>query len=314
MWKFENLFVNFVFGEIIVLGCVDYDGNQQLPPVLPWGLSDCIFCVFLYFPILYFLLYKLGLSTVCLETIWRASVTCLYFWACFCICLCVFHRACILYFYISYFTFLTKQAEYGKIRISRSRARHSPSLAFEDLYLYLYLCCLYFFISVFFYFIFHIEYGVIGSSRPSARHLPGLWGFEASTRGAGAAAGQMPATPLLSISPLPSFVMSPSIQPYEGDFVLCLPTGNIDVFFLQMPALALNISPLRSPKLLFCVLTILLFELSNVHINASDSPILLFELSNVHINASDSPRVLMTRDYSKFSWQTLKGLCNCYVQ
>ena len=172
VWKFENLFVNFVFGEIIVLGCVDYDGNQQLPPVLPWGLSDCIFCVFLYFPILYFLLYKLGLSTVCLETIWRASVTCLYFWACFCICLCVFHRACILYFYISYFTFLTKQAEYGKIRISRSRARHSPSLAFEDLYLYLYLCCLYFFISVFFYFIFHIEYGVIGSSRPSAATCP----------------------------------------------------------------------------------------------------------------------------------------------
>ena len=107
----------------------------------------------------------------------------------------------------------------------------------------------------------------------------------------------MPATPLLSISPLPSFGMSPSIQPYKGDFVLCLPTGNRDLFFLQMPALALNISPLRSQKLLSCVLAILLFE-----------------LSNVHINAPDSPRVLMTRDYSKFSWQTLKGLCNCYVQ
>ena len=220
------------------------------------------FVFFLYFSILYFLLYKLGLSAVCLEPTWPASVTCLYFWVCFCICLCVFHRVCILYFYISYFTFLTKQAEYGKIRISRSRARHSPSLAFEDLYLYLYLCCLYFFISVFFYFIFHIEYGVIGSSRPSARHLPGLWGFEASTRGAGAAAGQMPATPLLSISPLPSFGMSPSIQPYRGDFVLCLPVGNIDVSSLRMPVLALNISPLSSQILLSCVFVLLLFELS----------------------------------------------------
>ena len=46
VWKFENLFVNFVFGEIIVLGCVDYDWNQQLPSILPWGLSGCIFCVF----------------------------------------------------------------------------------------------------------------------------------------------------------------------------------------------------------------------------------------------------------------------------
>ena len=281
VWKFENLFVNFVFGEIIVLGCVDYDWNQQLPPVLPWGLSDCIFCVFLYFPILYFLLYKLGLSTVCLETIWRASVTCLYFWACFCICLCVFHRACILYFYISYFTFLTKQAEYGKIGSSRPglwRSLFVLVLFVFVLFVFLYFCV----------FLFHISYWVWvrcdWKQQAQRRHLPGLWGFEASTRGAGAAAGQMPATPLLSISPLPSFVMSPSIQPYEGDFVLCLPTGNIDVFFLQMPALALNISPLRSPKLLFCVLTILLFE-----------------LSNVHINASDSPRELVTRDCSKFS-------------
>ena len=72
----------------------------------------------------------------------------------------------------------------------------------------------------------------------------------------------MPATRLLSISPLPSFGMSPSIQPYKGDFVLCLPIGNIDVFSLQMPALALNISLLSSQILLSCVFVILLFELS----------------------------------------------------
>ena len=164
-----------------------------------------------------------------------ASVTCLYFWACFCICLCVFHRACILYFYISYFTFLTKQAEYGKIGSSRPglwRSLFVLVLFVFVLFVFLYFCV----------FLFHISYWVRCDWKQQAqrRHLPGLWGFEASTRGAGAAAGQMPATPLLSISPLPSFVMSPSIQPYEGDFVLCLPTGNIDVFFSTNACLSIE--------------------------------------------------------------------------
>ena len=185
-WKFENLFVNFVFGEIIVLGCVDYDWNQQLPPVLPWGLSDCIFCVFLYFPILYFLLYKLGLSTVCLETTWRASVTCPYFWVWFCICLCVFHRACILNFYTSYFTFLTKQAEYGKIGSSRPTARHLPSLWRSLFVLVLFVFVLFVFLY-FCVFLFHISYWVRCDWKQQAQRPPParplrLWGLDSWSR------------------------------------------------------------------------------------------------------------------------------------
>ena len=204
------------------------------------GTSSCHLSYLEDYPIAYFVFFCIFLSCISFFTNW-AWVRCVwkqhgqqvspaYIFGFLSVSVCVYFIVlvfCISIFHILHFW----QNKLSRVRLEAAGLEPAICLAFEDLCLYLfylYLCCLYFFISVFFYFIFHIEYGVIGSSRPSARHLPGLWGFEASTRGAGAAAGQMPATPLLSISPLPSFGMSPSIQPYKGDSVLCLPVGNTD--------------------------------------------------------------------------------------
>ena len=181
VWKFENLFVNFVFGEIIVLGCVDYDWNQQLPPVLPWGLSDCIFCVFFVFSYLVFPSLQIGPEYGVFGNNMASKCHLPSFLG-----LCVFHRACILYFYISYFTFLTKQAEYGKIGSSRPRARHLPSLWRSLFVLVLFVFVL--FVSLYFcVFLFHNSYWVRCDWKQQAQRPPParplrLWGLDSWSR------------------------------------------------------------------------------------------------------------------------------------
>ena len=154
------------------------------------GTSSCHLSYLEDYPIAYFVFFCIFLSCISFFTNW-AWVRCVwkqhgqqvspaYIFGFVSVSVCVYFI--VLVFCISIFHIL----HFWQNKLSMVRLE-AAGLAFEDLCLYLfylYLCCLYFFISVFFYFIFHIEYGVIGSSRPSARHLPGLWGFEASTRGA----------------------------------------------------------------------------------------------------------------------------------